>query len=76
MRQHTHSATRLLMPFAAMALAIGLAACGSDAPPTVTKTVTTRTTTSPGYVAPAPVMQAPVTTGTTTTQTTTQGVPQ
>jgi hypothetical protein len=72
MRQHTNSATRLLMPFAAMAFVVGLAACGSDAPPTVTKTVTTRSTTTPAYVAPG----TPVTTGTTTTQTTTQSAPQ
>lgn len=63
MLKRTNSAARLLMPVAAMAVMFGLAACGSDAPPTVTKTVTSRTTTGPAYVAP--------TTGTTTTQTTT-----
>jgi hypothetical protein len=66
MRKHTISTARLLMPVAAMTILVGLAACGSDAPPpTVTKTETTRTTTTPGYVT-----QAPMTTGTTTTQTT------
>ncbi len=65
MRKHTDSAARLLMPVAAMTVLIGLAACGSDAPPQVTRTETTRTTTTPGYVT-----SAPMTTGTTTTQTT------
>lgn len=67
MRKHTISAARLLLPMAAMTFVVGLAACGSDAPPpqTVTRSETTRTTTVPGYIAPMPT-----TTGTTTTQTT------
>ena len=65
MLKRTNSAARLIMPVVAMAFVFGLAACGSDAPPTVTKTVTSRTTTSPVYVAPAPGST------TTTTQSTT-----
>ncbi len=66
MRKHTISATRLIAPALALGLVAGVAACGSDTPPTVTKTETTHTTTTPGYVAPAPLS-----TGTTTTQRTT-----
>jgi len=65
MLKRTNSAARLIMPVVAMTFVFGLAACGSDAPPTVTKTVTSRTTTSPVYVAPAPGAT------TTTTQSTT-----
>ena len=65
MLKRTNSAARLIMPVVAMTFVFGLAACGSDAPPTVTKTVTSRTTTGPAYIAPTPGAT------TTTTQSTT-----
>ena len=73
MLKRTNSAARLIMPVAAMAFVFGLAACGNDAPPTVTKTVTSRTTTGPAYVTPAPGTTTPGSTTTTTQSTTSSG---